>query len=183
MQGIARERNGRSSRRKVHVQQREAMSAKEAQSVAVEARMRIFGLSEEQASRNVAGRPNAGTLHGRMCLAGEISRAQWDAAEWWIGKRTAWLRAIETPEQRTGETGGGTLDEGRHAEWCAKARSTWTAVLDCVQQASTETRSPLASALDVILWRGEHLPHLVGDLRIALNAIHRRFLSGGREAA
>ena len=176
MQGH-REPNGRLSRRRVHVREREEMTQREAQSVAIAARMRHTGLPEEVVSLNHAGRPNAGTVHGIMCLRGDISRAQWDAAEWWIGKRIAVLRAIEPPAQRTGEAGGGTFDEDRYAEWCRSARETWAAVLDCIQEASTETRSPLMAALDVILWRGEYAGHLVGDLRIALNAIHRRFLS------
>jgi len=183
MQLGIREPNGRLSRRIVHINARDAMTAKEAQSVVVAARMRHFGLSEDAAALNVAGRPNAGSLHGRMALAGDkaggITREQWDAAEWWIGKRAAWLRAIESPNQETGRTeGGGQFDPDRHAEFCRMAIASWHAVCDCIQTASTETRSPLASALDVFLVRGHHLNHMVGDLRIALNAVHRRFLAG-----
>lgn len=182
MQG-AREPNGRLSRKHVHVQEREEMTAKEAQSVVVQARMRLFGLSEEAAARNVAGRPNAGTLHGIMCLRGDISRAQWDAAEWWIGKRAAYLRSIQARDQRTGGDPSGSFDEQAHEQWCAAIASTWDAALDCIQQASTEARSPLAAALDVFLFRDEYVAHMVGDLRLALNAIHRRFLSAERKAA
>jgi hypothetical protein len=182
MQG-AREPNGRLSRKRTHVQEREVMSAKEAQSVVVQARMRLFGLSEEAAARNVAGRPNAGTLHGIMCLRGDISRAQWDAAEWYLGKRAAWLRAIETPNQETGPAPGGEFNEDRHEAFCKRAREDWAAIAGCVQDASTETRSPLMSALDVVLARQQYVSHMVGDLRLVLNAIHRRFLSAERKAA
>lgn len=184
MQNVAREPNGRPSRRKVHVQEREDMTQREAQSVAIAARMRHTGLGEAVVSINHAGRPNAGTMHGIMCLRGELSREQWDAAEWWIGKRAAWLRAIDTPRQGTGDTGaGGITDDDRHAEWCAIAAATWAAVTACVQAASTDTRQPLAAALDVILARQHYLHHMVGDLRLALNAIARQFLSGQRKAA
>ena len=178
-----REPNGRLSRRVLHTKEREEMTQREAQSVAIAARMRHTGLPEEVVSLNVAGRPNAGTLHGIMCLRGDISREQWDAAEWWIGKRGAWLRAIESPNQETGRTeGGGQFDPDRHAEFCRMAREIWSAVCDCIQTASTENRAPLMSALDVFLVRGYHLQHMVGDLRIALNAVHRRFLAGQRRA-
>ena len=178
-----REPNGRLSRKVSHAHARDLANAKDAQSVVVMARMRIHGLSEADASRNEAGRPNAGTLHGVMCLRGEITRDQWDAAEWYIGKRVAWLRAIEAAEQHTGTTGGGEVDEGRYADWCAKARETWAIVQSCIQQAMVDQRAPLAAALDVILNRETHVPELVGDLRLALNAIHRRFLQAAQKAA
>ena len=135
-------------------------------------------------SRNEAGRPNAGTLHGIMCLRGEITRDQWDAAEWYIGKRVAWLRAIEASEHQTGGAStGAALDEDRHADWCLKARQSWVSVQACIQQAMVDQRAPLAAALDVILNREKYVAELVGDLRLGLNAIHRRFLQSAPKAA
>lgn len=182
MQGH-REPNGRLSRKRIHVVEREEMTQREAQSVAIEARMRHTGLPEAVVSLNHAGRPNAGTVHGIMCLRGDLSREQWDAAEWWIGKRAAWLRAIEAPNQETGDAPGGEFDPDKHAEFCRIAKASWAAICDCVQQASTEARSPVAAALDMFLVRQHHLEHMVGDLRLALNAIHRRFLAAQRKAA
>lgn len=178
-----REPNGRLSRRVLHTKEREEMTQREAQSVAIAARMRHTGLPEEVVSLNVAGRPNAGTLHGIMCLRGDISREQWDAAEWWIGKRAANLRAINAPGQETGPGPGGEFDPDRHQAFCDLARKEWAAITDCIQTASTEARAPLAAALDVFLVRGIYLPHMVGDLRLALNAITRRFLAQQRRAA
>jgi hypothetical protein len=171
------------SRKRIDVREREEMTTKEAQSVVIAARVRHTGLSEAAASLNEAGRPNAGTLHGIMCLRGEITRDQWDAAEWYIGKRTAWLRAIEASEQRTGSTTGGDVDEDRYAEWCAKARETWAAVQACIQQSMAEQRAPLAAALDVLLLRQQYVIDLVGDLRLVLNALHRWFLRAAAKAA
>lgn len=178
-----REPNGRLSRRIVHLQAREEMTQREAQSVAIAARMRHTGLPEEVVSLNVAGRPNAGSVHGVMCLRGEISREQWDAAEWWIGKRAAWLRAIDAPHWDIGTPPAGDSDPDRHAQFCKHAIEQWAAITDCIQTASTDTRSPLAAALDVFLVRGHHLNHMAGDLRLALNAISRRFLAQQRRAA
>lgn len=176
-----REPNGRLSRRVVYAREREDMNERDAQSVVIAARMRHTGLPEAAVSLNHAGRPNAGTVHGIMCLRGDLTREQFDAAEWFIGKRAAYLRAIESPNQETGRTeGGGEFDPDRHAEFCRMARESWSAVCDCIQTASTENRAPLMSALDVFLVRGHHLQHMVGDLRIALNAVHRRFLAGQR---
>jgi hypothetical protein len=145
--------------------------------------MRHTGLPEEVVSMNEAGRPNAGTLHGIMCLRGEITRDQWDAAEWYIGKRTAWLRAIEASERQTGSAIAGEFDEEEYATWCAKARETWAAIQACIQLSMAEQRAPLAAALDVLLLREHYVIDLVGDLRLVLNAIHRRFLQAARKAA
>lgn len=182
MQGN-REPNGRLSRRKAHVADRMTEEAFENQRVVLEARARHTGLPAYLVAINEAGRPNAGSVHGIMCLRKELSREQWDAAEWWIGKRAAWLRAIETPHQETGPSAGGDHDPERHAAFCRRAREEWSAILSCVQEASTETRSPLAAALDVFLTRQQHVEHMAGDLRIVLNAIHRRFLAARRKAA
>jgi len=180
MLGI-REPNGRLSRRVVYARERDEMNERDAQSVVIAARMRHTGLPEAAVSLNHAGRPNAGTVHGIMCLRGDLTREQFDAAEWWIGKRGAWLRAIDASDT-AGAGPGGDFDPDKHAEFCRAARETWQAVCDCIQTASTENRSPLASALDVFLVRGHHLNHLVGDFRLALNALHRRFLAGKRGA-
>lgn len=178
-----REPNGRLSRRKAHVEFRTAAEVFENQRVVLEARVRHTGLPAHLVSLNDAGRPNAGSVHGVMCLRGEISREQWDAAEWWIGKRAAWLRAIDAPNQETGSAPAGEFDPDRHAQFCKHAIEQWAAITDCIQAASTDTRSPLAAALDVFLVRGHHLNHMAGDLRLALNAITRRFLAQQRRAA
>lgn len=181
MLGI-REPNGRLSRRVVYAREREDMNERDAQSVVIAARMRHTGLPEAAVSLNHAGRPNAGTVHGIMCLRGDLTREQFDAAEWFIGKRAAYLRAIESPNQETGRTeGGGEFDPDKHAAFCKRAIEDWTAICDCVQTASTEHRSPIMSALDVLLVRGIHVEHLVGDARLGLNAVHRRFLAGRRQ--
>lgn len=181
MLGI-REPNGRLSRRKDHVEFRTKAEVFENQRVVLEARVRHTGLPAYLVALNEAGRPNAGTLHGRMCLSGDLTLDQFATAEWWIGKNAAWLRAIDAPEQHTGPgpTARGEPDPEKEARFAEAVREEWHAVCDCVQTASTENRAPLMSALDVFLVRGHHLQHMVGDLRIALNAVHRRFLAGQR---
>lgn len=180
-----REPNGRLSRRKVEVVNRQEMTEQEARSVAIAARMRRTGLGEELVAINEAGRPNAGTVHGVLALTGAITLDQYEAGEWYLAKRDAYLKAIlakgtaiepPSPSYKVDDTGG-------YLAWCKATRETWAAVLDIVQEASTASRSPIASALDVILCRQQEVHHLLGDLRIGLNAIHRAFLAGRRKAA
>lgn len=161
------------------------MSVKEAQSVMIKARMRHTGLTETQVAHNEAGKPNAGNIHGIMCLRGELSNDQWHAAEWFLGTRASYLRSIETHDEmlKTGEGPSPSTNDDAHAEWCAAMKKRWDALRNCIQAASIEQRSPIMSAIDVMLVRGHYLPHQSGDLRIGLNAIHREFLQGRRNRA
>ena len=175
-----REPNGRLSRRAADVRDRDYRNAQEAMSVAVAARARHTGLPEDVVSRNVAGQPNAGTVHGVMTLRHEMTREQWEAAEWYIGTRSAWLRSIQARDTSPGQYPSGEPDEAAYARWCRSIAETWDAVQDCLRDCAVEARSPVQAALDVMLLRNQHMPHMVGDLRLALNAIHRRFLGGRR---
>lgn len=194
---IGREPNGRASRRVADVASREIRNAKDAMSVVVAARTRHTGLPEDVVSRNVAGQPNAGTVHGVMTLRGDLTREQWEAAEWWIGTRTAWLRSIEAsgwprasampvaaddpPDDAAPPAAPPPArDADAYLRWCRSIAETWDAVQDCLRDCAVEARSPVQAALDVMLLRNQHMPHMVGDLRLALNAIHRRFLGSRR---
>jgi len=166
------------------------MSADEAKSVVIEARVR-HGVPRMLADLQDAGRPNPGTLHGKMRLRGMLIKGRTDqdpgainadqfaAAEWYLGKRLAYLRAIGAERVAYDEpsgigTGGITITE---------ANDEWRKVLRVLQDVSTEHRAPIVAAFDTILVRQTFVQSLVGDLRIGLNAIHRTFLAGQRRAA
>jgi hypothetical protein len=171
-----REPSGRLSRRIEHVKARTDMTEAEAKSVGIAARIR-HGIPAHLADLSDAGRPNVGTLQGKMHLMGDLDRDQWQAAEWYIGRRLSWLRAIDAspvyaPSERTGE--GVPLHE---------AISEWRIVTNVLQDASTQSRSPILAAFDVILVRQLMVDHMVGDLRLGLNAIHRAFLQGRQRRA
>lgn len=188
-----REPNGRPSRRVVDVAEREFNNAEEAKSVVIEARMRHHGLSREDAGRNEAGSPNAGSVHGRMRLAGiraelghlpatepgMLTQPQWLAAEYYISRRLNWLGAIDAPGRHI-EHPGITTGEGGD-QWREEAVKLWKRIMACLQEASTSNRSPVIAALDHFLARGLHSAHMEGDLRIGLNAIHKQFIEGGRK--
>lgn len=180
-----REPNGRLSRAKACVVERVEMTEHEAKSVALAARRRHVPLPAEYLDLSDGGRPNAGTPHGILRLQGALTAEQWAAAEWWIGTRLRYLRAIQAPNQ-VGETATGEWsgDEAAYAANCRAARQLWAEVCEAIQRASTAARSPILAAFDVILLR-EHweLDHMVGDLRLGLNALHREFLGGRQKAA
>ena len=173
-----REPSGRLSRRIQHVKARTDMTEAEAKSVGIAARIR-HGIPAHLADLSDAGRPNVGTLHGKMHLMGELDRDQWQAAEWYRGARQRWLRAIQAPE-RVIEASEGAGGDGVSFR---EAKEAWDEIVDCLLEASTQTRAPVIAAFDVLLVREQMVDHMVGDLRVGLNAIHRRFLAGKRMAA
>jgi len=161
------------------------MTAAEAKSVVIEARVR-HGIPRELADLADAGRPNAGTIQGRMRLAGMagdreqgINADQYAAAEWYIGRHMAYLRAISAPGRPHEPTDG----TGQGGVTLAEANEEWRKVLRVLQAVSTEQRAPVIAAMDTILVRQAFVHTMVGDLRLGLNAIHRTFLAGQRKAA
>jgi len=177
-----REPNGRLSRKIIDREARMAMTEQEAKSVAIEARIR-HGVDPAYADLSDAGRPNAGTVHGRMCLARSLSLEQWTAAEFYLGTRLAYLRSIEAQLEVSQPAEGGTGTDESYVEWCQAIGERWREVVKRLQEVSTMSRSPVLAAFDVILVRGQLMPHMDGDLRLGLNAIHTHFLAQRRAAS
>lgn len=179
LQGVKRQPDGRPRPR-----ERQQMTEREAKSVALEARCRHLALPEELADVAVAGGPNAGTIHGALRLRNVLTTdEQWAAAEWYIGMRASWLRAIQAPGRVSEPPDGpGRDDPDAYAEWCRSMRRGWERILDCLNRVGVEHRSPVLAAVDEILINEQDRPHLYGDLRLGLNAIHRHFLAASRSA-
>lgn len=180
LEGVPREPNGKPSRRVIHVGQRREMNEQEAKKVGVEARMRHTGLPVELAGLNHVGMPNAGTPHGVLYLRGRIDLREWHAAEWWLGRRIAFLRAVQAPgrpNEPKGEEEPEVSDdpEADYADWVTVTLARWAQVSECIRDVTTERRSPVAAALDNVLVRGQLLDHMLPDLRAALDAISRDF--------
>lgn len=172
-----REPNGRLSRRKAEVERRTAETEREAMATAVEARMRVFGISEADARRQ-----EGGTVIGRMYQAGKLTIDQMRAAERYGEVRNAYHRAIGAPSD-TGKQEGGAGGSD-YAAFCAGARRDWSAMMAALQAICQELRSPAPlSALDQFVVKDMHVSHMVGDLRVALNGLHRHFAMGRKVAA
>jgi hypothetical protein len=153
-----------------------AKSAYQENAEAIALRMRVFGLTEKEARDQ-----KAATYVGRLCLAGlrnstdGISPAQYDAAVAYMEARQNFKRAVKSPDAlATGNGGASCVDGPEYDEWCQRAVRKWEAIQAAIQteQGFHENRGAnMWAALDHLLARDQQLPHMIGDLRLALNAV------------
>lgn len=170
-----REPNGRLSRRNEDRQARQNEGERSIMQTAIEARVRLFGLSEAAARL-----PESATTIGRMHLRKQISQDQLYAAHWYIEKRNAYHRAVGAVPD-TGRMAGpeGNQVGSDYEAFCKATRELWHEITEAISELMQEQRSPNpAAALDIFLVKDVHVQELVGDLRMALNCIHRKFMSG-----
>lgn len=140
-------------------------------------RMKMFGLSEKDARDQ-----KAATFIGRLNLTDKkalISNAQYDAAVAFLDVYDKYKRAIGAPDalKQSGGIGGGESTE-EYARWCHVARAKYDAAIEAVraEQGLHENRGAnLYAALDYLVCRDEQHWHMVGDCRLALNALAHHF--------
>lgn len=139
-------------------------------------RMRVFGLSEADARDQ-----KAATYVGRLCLLGRkettdgITEAQYEAAMAYREAYEAFQRAVKSPDAlRTGVGGASGPEAPEYAQWCQRQIEKWDGIKKAVQleQGYHENRGAnMWAALDYLVGRDEQHPHMIGDLRLGLNAI------------
>jgi len=168
--GVKRTASGRKSR---------AASAYQENLEPILTRMRLFGLSEKDARDQ-----KASTFIGRLQLTKAISQAQYDAAQEYLQIYEAFQRAIKAPDALRSSNGGGDQGESdTYAAWCNNAIIRYErakrAVMD--EQCTLANRGRnLFAGLDYVVCRGEEHWHLVGDCRLALNALVHHFSGAKR---
>jgi len=137
-------------------------------------RMRLFGLSEVDARDQ-----KASTFIGRLQLTKAISQAQYDAAQEYLSAYEAFQRAVKSPDALRSSNGGGDQGESpTYASWCrgaiARKEAADKAIMD--EQCILANRGRnLFAAIDYLVCRNEEHHHLVGDCRLALNALVHHF--------
>jgi hypothetical protein len=182
--GVPREPSGKVER-KFATQ----LAAESATKTAREARMRIYGVTKQNAIQ-----PTAATVIGRMFLAGKLTAEQRDVADKYLALRNGYHRAmgavpdyvepppsedpeIEAPKEDATGDSRMTFDE-----FCLVARDRYDKMQGSLQALAQEVRSPAPlSALDIFVVRDIHMAELEGDLRLALNCLHRHFVQGERK--
>ncbi|MFP1634099.1 hypothetical protein ACLB6G_20405 [Zhengella sp. ZM62] len=145
--------------------------------VAIEARVRHRGLSKAQAKDQ-----RAGTYIGYLAILGRadgLSQDQYEAAMQFKSLRDANLRAIAAPNAELDRhTVGNTFPEisDDYADWCKRTIARYSECRKAIQDAQNENRTVnLWAAIDYCIIRDEEMPHMLGALRVACNALARFF--------
>ena len=166
--------SGRISEAKTVIDRRAAETEAEATDTAITARVRMFGVSREEAKQ-----PTMGSVVGRMLRERVIRRDQHEAADRYFKallRHQIAIGAVPAAREPRDEasSGGGDDPEAAHQAFCVSARAEWHRVEAVVNRVTQEERSlaPKA-ALDLIVVQGIHDHRLVGPLRVVLNALGR----------
>ena len=170
-----REPNGRLSRRVEAVEARKEETAKEARQTATEARVRLFGVPKEVAHKEIAG-----TVVGRLRIGKEISEKQYQAAIRACRVKNDYERALGLTKANAFKFLGST---DNYEEWYAEKLAGWDALKAAVREAQCELSNRganLYGALDYVVFQDQDLIHMLCDLRICLNVLHRHFVKTSR---
>ena len=137
-------------------------------------RMRMFGLSEKDARDQ-----KASTFIGRLQLTKILSQQQYDAAQEYLKLYEAFQRAVKSPDALRSSSGGGDQGESPTYEgWCRNAIKKYDMAQKAImtEQCLHDNRGRnLFAAIDYLVTRNEEHHHLVGDCRLALNALAHHF--------
>lgn len=176
-----REPNGRESRRAdyqkaLRDKQREE-TEEQAMETAIAARLRA-GIPKELAKA-------VGTIEGCLFANGTLNRDQYDAAVYYNMVRVKYLSAIDDPHSpRDPRKPSQGSDEDAFERFCAGAIQKWEAMRSEIMETQRQlgNTANLFGALDS-LERGHLSEFQLGDLRYALNSVHRYRVSEKKTAA
>ncbi|NGP19313.1 hypothetical protein [Devosia aurantiaca] len=166
--GVLREKNGKPSRAGKRI-----TTEQENMRAAVEYRQSVFGLSPKDAMDQ-----KASTVHGRLCLQGAISQAQWQAAENWLDIVNAMSAALQSPRgfKTAGSCTPMTISEELEAAKYQAIKDAYDKANDAIEDhAPVEECKARLIAMRTIVIEGVDQPSMHGTLRTALNGLAKHF--------
>lgn len=132
-------------------------------------RVELFGGSMED-----AGSQDRGTVIGRLWLTKDISDEQYSALER-FGKLAARYQTVMCVPDSLKKTNGGSVMTIPDDDAEIEVRGKWREVSRAVIDANTYHAGNLMGALQYMVIRDEFHEHMVGDTRIAANALVRYY--------
>jgi len=174
--------NGRISQRQGDRQAQRSLEQQDAMSVARAARERVFGVDHLHSGTELAG-----TFVGRLYLNGEVKRHQLDAARAFCVEWVAYSKALGLPSQPravdlSGLRAGNAYDITTEQKRAAVAR--WDASVWAVNEANMQCREgALYAALYYCVLLDQSHAHMIGDMRLGLNALARHYRIAEADAA
>lgn len=181
-----REAGGRLSRKPIEKQARDiakvAADEWDAMNTALMARWRVHHVPMEKLRDQMAG-----SYIGRLCLTGELTQQQYDAAQAYLADRRDYHMAIDAPKQM-GAVDLNAVHGRSHHENIARSQqavSRFMAAEAAIQNAQNiiGLHGNLYAAISLCVVGEVDLHHMVGDVRLALNALARHYGLGNRRAA
>lgn len=175
------------SRRPEDVQARinDALDRDERDTIAtgVEARQRVLGVSPANSRDQMAG-----SFVGRLYLQRSLLRVQYEAAMSWLEDAEGYMWAMGSPRTPGAVNLNAVRGGASKAENIGAARNAFNRyerALKAVTEKQIELRGTanLYGALSICVVQDRPVEHLVGDLRLALNALAKHYGLEGRKAA
>lgn len=179
-QSGTREPNGRLTRRQEKAAERAIdrsdLAERQTLSVGIAARNRVHGVGLRNAQDQ-----RAGSFIGRLCMLHMVTKEQYDAALIWLSDAEDYRKAIGPVAGR--QPGAVDLNalKGRsgyeNVPKVIMAMERYREACNAVQAVQNEMRGSVAlfAALNHIVERDLELHHMVGDCRIALNALAKHY--------
>lgn len=185
-QSVKREPNGRASRKPEDALARvlDAVEREDRENLVpgLEARMRVYGVKPENSRDQMAG-----SFIGRLCIQRNLTRHQYDAALAWLEDMENHAAVISAPRSPGAVDLNAAKGRNDHenVDYVTRCMARYKAANKAVQDKQNELgpHAHLFGALDTLVRRDVPLEHLVGDLRIALNALVKHYGLEGRKAA
>lgn len=137
----------------------------------VKARMRVYGLTQEEASK-----PEAGSALGRLALPDTL----YEVGKWIEASHRSYLRSKGFKGQRSpldidATSEGPPMDEDQYTEWCLSTDRKWKSIRKAILK-SSDPMAMLAVRYVVLddCDMPSLKPHLVNALRSVLTVYHSR---------
>lgn len=204
-EGYAREPNGQLSRKQADMNKRAFaqydQQERETMETALAARERVHKLPRAKEGPKgqpvaVSRDPMAGSFIGRLCLQGEITITQYDAAIRWLEDWNAYAKAIQAPKspgavQINDAPKGGYDGDYENVSRNKLAIESYDNAKRAVQQAQYEpsngggSRIALLGALWHVVQQDMERRDMIADFRVAANVLarHYKLTAKQREAA
>ena len=148
--------------------------------VAQLARMRLFGMTASESLSELAV-DNLGRLHmaWRRDNSDGISADQYNAAERYRHVYNGWRRAHLSPGAYYEQSGTvGASDPDAYEDWVRRVKIAYLDARRAIDYAQQETRNGnLYAAVQLMLENDQFFPHMLGDIRLACNALYRHFFT------
>lgn len=132
-------------------------------------RVALFGVAMED-----AGTQRSGTVIGRLWISKEISDEQHNALQRYGEQHERYYKTIQAPDSLRSKSGGSVMripDDSYDIETVKK----WKSTVNAVKEAQSNYNGNLYAALQFIVVKDEPHEHMIGDLRIAANALVRYY--------